>query len=85
MATHGRQMRELASLQKKVTVGRIADERRRELIIELHREGVTQVELAAKLTTASETVGGPPVGLDSVQKIYARYGRNGNGRHQPGV
>jgi len=70
--------RELEKVQRKVTEGRMAEKRRRELIVHLHRvEGMSQVEIAARLTRAATAVGGEPIGDDSVWKIIkaARSGR----------
>jgi len=62
--------RQLEREQRKVTEGQIADRRRRELIVYLHRtEGLSQVEIAARLTRASVAAGGAPVGDDAVFKI----------------
>jgi hypothetical protein len=62
--------RELEKVQRKVTEGQIAERRRRELIVYLHREEhMSQVEIAARLTRAATAVGGQPVGDDAVWKI----------------
>jgi len=70
--------RELEKVQRKVTEGQLAERRRRELIVHLHREEhMSQVEIAARLTRAATAVGGQPVGDDAVWKIIkaARSGR----------
>jgi hypothetical protein len=69
--------RELERQQRLVSQGLQADERRKRLIMTLYRAGMTQVELAARLTRASRAVGGEPVGEDAVNKLVARY------RHRP--
>jgi hypothetical protein len=62
--------RELEKVQRKVTEGRVAERRRRELIVQLyHQEGLSQVEIAALLTKASVAAGGQPIGDDSIWKI----------------
>ena len=65
--------RELERLQRLVTQGILADERRRRLIVELHQGGMTQVELAARLSRASRAAGGSPVGEDAVNKLVKRW------------
>jgi hypothetical protein len=70
---HGKELRELERMQRLVTKAAQAEQRRRELIVELHRAGVPQVELADRLTRASESVGGAAVGIDAVQHCWARY------------
>jgi len=62
--------RELEKVQKKISEGEIAQRRRKELIAHLYREeGMTQVEIAERLTRASVAVGGRPIGDDAVWKI----------------
>lgn len=62
--------RELEKVQRTVTQGQLAERRRRELINFLHKEQhMTQVEIAARLTRASTSAGGPPIGDDAVWKI----------------
>ena len=62
--------RDLERTQRKITEGQLAEQRRRELIVHLHRvEHMSQVEIAARLTRASTAVGGQPVGDDAVFKI----------------
>ena len=62
--------RELEKVQKRITEGQLAEHRRRELIVKLHREeGRTQVEIAGILTRASTAAGGRPIGDDAVWKI----------------
>jgi CRISPR/Cas system-associated endoribonuclease Cas2 len=62
--------RELEKVQRKVTEGQLAERRRRELIVHLHRqENMSQVDIAALLTRAATAVGGQPVGDDAVWKI----------------
>jgi len=60
----------LERVQRKVTEGQLAEQRRRELIVYLHREErMSQVEIAARLTRAAKAAGGSPVGDDAVFKI----------------
>lgn len=61
--------KELERIQRMVTKGKLAEERRRELINELYRGGMTQVEIAARLSRASNAAGGNDVGEDGVYKI----------------
>lgn len=63
--------------QRTVTQGLLADERRKKLILRLWRDGMSQVEIAARLSRASHAVGGEPVGEDAVNKLVKRY------RHRP--
>jgi hypothetical protein len=63
-------------MQRLVTQGQLADSRRKELIFKLHQEGLTQVELAARLDRASRAAGGSGVGEDAVNKLIARQRRN---------
>lgn len=70
--------RELERLQRTVTQGQLADERRRQLIYELYSGGMTQVEIAARLSRASRAAGGPTIGLDAVQKLVKRIRMKGS-------
>jgi hypothetical protein len=67
--------RELERTQRTVTAGLMADERRKSLILELHRGGMSQVEITARLDRASRSAGGEGVTEDSVNKIVARSRR----------
>jgi hypothetical protein len=67
--------RDLERTQRTVTQGVLADERRKRLIMSLYRAGMSQVELAARLSRASRAAGGPPIGEDAVNKLVARYRR----------
>jgi transposase len=64
--------RALDSAQRRVTAGILAEEERREVIRALFRAGMTQRELAERMSKASLAVGGPPVTENSVQKIIMR-------------
>lgn len=69
--------RELERTQRLVTQGLLADDRRRKLIVKLHQEGMSQVEITARLDRASRSSGGDGVGEDSVNKLVARSRRKG--------
>jgi len=63
-------LRELEKVQRKVTEGQIAEKRRRELIAYLHNEEkMSQVDIAARLSTVAVTFGGQPIGDDAIFKI----------------
>ena len=70
-----REERELERMQRLVTQGQLADRRRKELIYKLHQDGLTQVEIAARLDRASRAVGGDGVGEDAVNKLISRARR----------
>jgi len=76
-SARGREERELEKEQRIVTLGQLADERRRRLIVSLHSKGMTQVEIAARLSRASVAAGGPPVGEDAVNKLVKRMRMKG--------
>lgn len=62
--------RELEKVQRKIIEGKAAEQRRRELIVFLHREQrMSQVEIAARLSRASMAAGGPAIGDDAIFKI----------------
>ncbi|HSV39801.1 MAG TPA: hypothetical protein VLI04_13675 [Nocardioidaceae bacterium] len=65
--------RELERTQRAVTQGVLADERRKHLILSLYRSGMSQVELAARLSRAARAAGGQPIGEDAVNKLVKRY------------
>ncbi len=65
--------KELERVQISITRGSQAEERRREIIAALYEQGMTQVEIAARLTRAAQRAGGDPVGEDAVQKNYRRW------------
>lgn len=69
--------RELERMQRIVTQGQLADQRRKELIVRLHEQGMTQVELTSRLDRASRAAGGEGVGEDAVNKLIKRW-RNGS-------
>lgn len=64
--------RVLESAQRRVTIGLIAEEEKREAIRSLYMAGMTQRELAERMTKASQAEGGGPVTENSVQKILWR-------------
>lgn len=64
--------KELERAQKEVTRGLRADEVRRRAMRMLYTDGMTQVEIAARLSRASKAAGGDDVGVDAVQKILKR-------------
>jgi hypothetical protein len=64
--------RVLDSAQRRVTIGLIAEEEKREAIRSLYMAGMTQRELAERMTQASVAAGGGPVTENSVQKIIMR-------------
>lgn len=67
--------RELERMQRLVTQGQLADTRRKELILKLHEQGMTQVEITARLDRAARSAGGDGVGEDAVNKLIARQRR----------
>lgn len=67
--------RELERMQRLVTQGQLADERRKELIVKLHQQGLTQVEITTRLDRVSRAAGGNGVGEDAVNKLIRRYRR----------
>ena len=67
--------RELERLQRTVTQGLLADEKRKRLVLALYRDGMSQVEIAARLTRGARSAGGEPVGEDAVNKLVSRYRR----------
>jgi hypothetical protein len=69
--------RELERAQRSVTLGQLADARRKALVIELYRTGMRQVEIAARLDRAARAAGGEGVGEDAVNKLIARSRKKG--------
>jgi transposase len=69
--------RELERIQIRVTQGELAERRRRELIAQLYESGMSQVEIAARLTRAARRAGGEDVGEDAVQKNYRKWRMKG--------
>lgn len=67
--------RELERVQIKVTQGEQAERHRRELIAKLYQAGMSQVEIAARLTRAAKRAGGDEVGEDAVQKQWTKWRR----------
>jgi hypothetical protein len=74
--------RDLERAQARIIDGAFATEARRRLIIELHEAGMTQPELAARLSRASRRAGGPEVSLASVEHVIRRS-RTGPSRNGP--
>lgn len=64
--------RRLLKLQREVVRGQQADDERRRLIVELFRDGMSQVELSDLLSKTSRSAGGEDVGIDAVQKICTK-------------
>jgi hypothetical protein len=69
--------RELERIQIRVTQGELAELHRRELIARLYEQGMTQVEIAARLTRAAKRAGGKAVGEDAVQKNVRKWRMKG--------
>ena len=70
--------RGLEQAQAKVILGAQAASERRRLIRELYGQGMSQPEIAARLTRASQRVGGPVVTVAAVEHIIRR-GKDGYG------
>ena len=66
---------QLEEAQKAIVRGLRAEEHKRELLLRLWRKGMTQAELAERLTRASEAVGGGPVSVNSVHKVLWKFRR----------
>lgn len=74
--------KELESLQIAVTQGDLANVQRRQLIVEFYEQGMSQGEIAARLSRAAIGAGGQGVGIDAVEHIVRRWrGRKGNDHH----
>ena len=69
-------LRRLCSLQRRVTIGKLADIQRIELMAALYDHGVSQVEIADTLNQASLLAGGTEVSVDAVQKAIRRHKEN---------
>ncbi len=68
----------LEQMQGRVARGRLADDKRKELIKQMHHEeGRSQREIAERLSRASVAAGGPPVTENQVFKILSRLRKNG--------
>ena len=65
--------RALERAQRAVTRGQLADAARKELIIRLHRDGMTQAMIAYRLTRASVAVGGEPISEDAISHLIRRH------------
>lgn len=66
---------QLEEAQKAIVRGLQAEETKRRLLLKLWRKGMTQSELAERLTRASEAVGGEKVTTNSVNKVVWKYRR----------
>jgi len=64
--------RDLEKMQRRVVEGLKADTVRRQLIAQLYQGGMSQVEIAARCSRASEAAGGQAVGVDGIQKLLRR-------------
>lgn len=64
---------QLEEAQKAIVKGIQAEELKRRLLLKLWRRGMTQAELAERLTRASETVGGGPITVNSVNKVISKF------------
>jgi len=64
--------------QRQVTRGELADLRRKQAIMQLWEAGMTQRELAERMTKSSVAEGGDPVTENSVFKLIRRIRRNGD-------
>lgn len=65
--------RELEKVQRKISAALVLEERRRELIVQLHRQGMSQVEIAARLSRAAMAEGCSPITDDHVFKIIRAH------------
>jgi len=70
--------RDLERAQAKVIAGAFATVERRRLIVGLYDSGMTQPEIAARLSRASQRAGGPEVSIAAVEHIIRRA-RDGHG------
>lgn len=66
---------QLEEAQRAVTLGLMAEQRKRELLLKLWRGGMSQNELAERLTRASVAVGGAPISFNAVNKVCWKYAR----------
>lgn len=66
---------QLEETQKAVTIGLLAEARKRELLLRLFDKGMTQAELAERLTRASVAAGGGKITVNSVFKVISKYRR----------
>lgn len=64
---------QLEEAQKAITKGLIAEQRKREILLKLWQRGMTQAELAERLSRASQAVGGEPVSVNAVNKVVWKY------------
>lgn len=69
----------LEQMQGRVTRGRLADAKRKRLMVKLAEDGMSQRELADRLTRASKQNGGGVVTENQVHKILKRVRSNGHG------
>lgn len=66
---------QLEEAQKAVTKGLMAEQVKRELVLKLWRGGMTQAEIAERLSRASEAVGGPKISVNAVNKVAWKFAR----------
>lgn len=64
--------RELERAQREIVHAQEAEATRARLIVKLHEAGMSQSEIAARLTRASRAAGGGIVETNVVSKIYRR-------------
>jgi len=62
----------LVKAQRAITIGERADEERKDAVWTLWMGGMSQREIAQRLTEAAETVGGAPITENQVHKMLAR-------------
>jgi len=65
--------RALEQAQRAVTRGILANEQRKQLVIRLYEEGMTQAMIAYRLTRASVAVGGEPISEDAISHLIRRH------------
>jgi len=65
--------RALEQAQRAVTRGILANEQRKQLVIRLYEEGMTQAMIAYRLTRASVAVGGEPISEDAISHLIRQH------------
>lgn len=65
----------LEQAQRQVTLGQVADTERKRLLWKLWEGGMTQKELAERLTRASVAVGGRAISENAVYKLLSHVRR----------
>lgn len=66
---------QLEEAQRAIVLGIQAEARKRELLLRLWQKGMTQAELAARLTRASKAAGGGEITTNSVFKVIMKHRR----------